>query len=53
MKAENAGLREQIRRLEHDPVTIEALARRELGYIRPGEILVVVRGLKPAGPASR
>jgi cell division protein FtsB len=53
MKAENAGLREQIRRLEHDPVTIEALARRELGYIRPGEILVVVRDVKPAGPASR
>jgi cell division protein FtsB len=53
MKAENAGLREQIRRLEHDPVTIEALARRELGFIRPGEILVVVRDVTQPGPVPR
>jgi cell division protein FtsB len=53
MKVENAGLREQIRRLEHDPATIEALARRELGFIRPGEILVVVRDVTPPGPGPR
>jgi cell division protein FtsB len=53
LKADNAGLREQIRRLEHDPVTIEALARKELGFIRPGEILVVVRDVKQPGPVAR
>jgi cell division protein FtsB len=53
LKAENAGLREQIRRLEHDPATMEALARKELGFIRPGEILVVVRDVKQPGPVSR
>jgi cell division protein FtsB len=45
MKAENAALREQVRRLQEDPATIEAVARKELGLIRPGEILVVVRDI--------
>jgi cell division protein FtsB len=53
LRAENAGLREQIRRLEHDPVTMEALARKDLGFIRPGEILVVVRDVKQPGPVVR
>ena len=46
LKEENAGLREQARRLQQDPSTIEALARRDLGLIKPGEILVVVTDLK-------
>ena len=41
LKDENAGLREQIRRLESDPGAIELLAREELGFIRPGELLVL------------
>ena len=41
LKDENAGLREQIRRLESDPSAIELLAREELGLIRPGEVLVL------------
>ena len=41
LKDENAGLREQIRRLESDPGAIEVLAREELGFIRPGELLVL------------
>jgi cell division protein FtsB len=45
LKQENAGLREQARRLQEDPAAIEALAREELGLIRPGEILVVVKDL--------
>src|SRR4051812_30996192 len=36
LKDENAGLREQARRLQQDPAAIEALARRDLGLIRPG-----------------
>ena len=43
---ENAGLREQIRRLRSDPATIEAVARQDLGLIRPGEMLFVVRPVR-------
>jgi len=39
---ENAGLLEQIRRLQTDPEAIEAVAREELGMIRPGEFLFVI-----------
>lgn len=42
LRAENARLREQVRRLREDPSAIEALARRELGLMRRGEILFVV-----------
>jgi cell division protein FtsB len=38
----NAGLREQVRRLLHDPSSVEEIARKELGLIRPGEVLFVV-----------
>ncbi len=43
IRRENAAFREQQRRLREDPRTIEAVARQELGLIRPGEILVIVR----------
>jgi cell division protein FtsB len=43
VKNENAALRETTRRLLEDPRAIEAVAREELGLIRPGEILVVVK----------
>jgi cell division protein FtsB len=46
LKRENAALRDQVRRLRTDPATIEAVARRELGLVRPGEILVTVRDVK-------
>jgi cell division protein FtsB len=46
LQAENAGLREQARRLQEDPATIEGVARKDLGLIRPGEILVVVKDVK-------
>jgi cell division protein FtsB len=46
LKAENAGLREQARRLKEDPATIEGIARADLGLVRPGEILVVVKDVK-------
>lgn len=41
-KTENARLREEARRLREDPATIEVLARRDLGLIRPGEKLFIV-----------
>ena len=47
LRAENAPLREEARRLLEDPSTIESLAREELGLIRPGELLFIVRDAKP------
>jgi cell division protein FtsB len=43
LRSENARLREQARRLKEDPAAVEELARKELGLIRPGEVLFVVR----------
>ncbi len=48
LRAENARLREEARRLLEDPSTIESLAREELGLIRPGELLFIVKDAKPA-----
>jgi cell division protein FtsB len=43
-RQENAELRELARLLRsQDPATIEDLARRELGYIRPGETVFIIR----------
>jgi cell division protein FtsB len=47
LKQENARLREMAHRLVDDPATIESTARRELGLVRRGEILVRVRDVKP------
>ena len=41
--AENDRLREEKRRLEEDPAAIEEVARRELGLIRPGEKLFIIK----------
>jgi cell division protein FtsB len=46
-RAENARLREEARRLREDPAAIEEIARRELGLIRPGEKLFIVRDVRP------
>ena len=47
-KAENARLREQARALREDPDAIEEIARRDLGLIRPGEKLFIIKDVKPA-----
>ena len=49
-RAKNARLREQARRLREDPLAIEELARRELGLIRPGEKLFIIKDVPPAKP---
>ena len=46
LKGENARLRDEARRLRSDPATIEALARQELGLIRPGEMLFIINDAK-------
>jgi cell division protein FtsB len=43
LRQENARLREEVRRLREDPQAIEEIARRELGLIRPGELLFIIR----------
>ncbi len=53
LRAENARLREDARRLRHDPATIEALARQELGLIKPGEVLFIIRDAKPSADPTR
>lgn len=43
LRSENARLRDYARRLKEDPATIEEEARRKLGLVKPGEVLVIVR----------
>ena len=47
-RSENERLREEARHLREDPSAIEDIARRELGLIRPGEKLFIVRDVRPA-----
>jgi cell division protein FtsB len=46
-RADNARLRDQARRLREDPGAIEEIARRELGLIRPGERVFIVKDIPP------
>ena len=46
LQRENAALRAEVRRLQEDPATLEFVARQELGLIRHGEILVVLKDVK-------
>jgi cell division protein FtsB len=46
LRRENATLRDEARRLKEDPAAIESLAREELGLIRPGEIVFILKDLK-------
>jgi cell division protein FtsB len=45
---DNLRLREEARRLAEDPAAIEEIARRELGLIRPGEKVFIIRDLAPS-----
>jgi cell division protein FtsB len=47
-RAENTRLREEAKRLRSDPAAIEDLARRELGLIRPGEHLFILKDRPPS-----
>ena len=47
-RAENTRLREEAKRLRSDPTAIEDLARRELGLIRPGEHLFILKDRPPS-----
>jgi hypothetical protein len=45
-----SGAIERARRYREDPATLEELARRDLGFIKPGEKLFIIRDLPPAQP---
>jgi cell division protein FtsB len=47
-RADNARLRDEARRLREDPSAIEEVARRELGLIKPGEKVFIIKDLPPA-----
>ena len=53
-RAENARLREEARRLTDDPAAIEEVARRDLGLIRPGERVFIIKdiGARPKNDPS-
>jgi cell division protein FtsB len=46
-RAENVRLGDQARRLREDPGAIEEIARRELGLIKPGEKVFIVKDVPP------
>ena len=50
VRAENARLREGARSLREDSTAVEDLARRELGLIKPGEKLFIVKDVAPVAP---
>jgi cell division protein FtsB len=50
VRSENARLRDEARRLREDPSAVEDLARRELGLIKPGEKLFIIRDVAPKEP---
>ena len=48
LETENRRLYEEARRLREDPDYAEAVARRELGYVRPGETKIHFKNTKEA-----
>ena len=51
-RAENARLRDEARRLTDDPAAIEEIARRELGLIRPGEKVFILKDVPLASQSA-
>ncbi len=49
-RADNARLREEAHRLKDDPRAIEEVARRDLGLIKPGERVFIIKDVPPAKP---
>jgi cell division protein FtsB len=47
-RAENERLRLEVERLRNDPAALEEIARRDLGLIKPGEKLFIIKDAPPA-----
>jgi len=50
LKSANELMREQNRRLRDDPDALEEAARRDLGLMKPGETVFIVKDHPPAPP---
>jgi cell division protein FtsB len=48
IRQDNARLLEETRRLKEDSSAVESLARKDLGLLRPGEVLFIIKDIKPA-----
>ena len=48
LRRQNAALMEDVRRYRENPAAVEGLAREELGLIKPGETLFIIRDVTPA-----
>jgi cell division protein FtsB len=48
LRRDNLRLRDEARRLREDPGAIESMAREQLGLIRPGEVLFIIKDEQPA-----
>jgi len=48
LRLDNDHLRQQAQRLRHDASAIEEVARRDLGLIRPGEIVFLLNDKTPS-----
>ena len=46
----NAALAEEVRTLRTDPARVEAIAREELGLVKPGELVYEFRPATPSSP---
>jgi cell division protein FtsB len=47
-RVQNAQMRTEIERIKTDPTAIEEIARKDLGLIKPGEKLFIIRDAAPA-----
>jgi len=50
LQGDNARLRNDVELLRTDPETIEGIARRELGLMKPGEKLFIIKDADPGTP---
>lgn len=49
-RAEIESVERRLERLRRDPLTLERLAREELGMVRPGDVVIVLPPEEPASP---
>ncbi|MBA2354679.1 MAG: septum formation initiator family protein [Acidobacteria bacterium] len=50
LRTGNETLREGVRRLNEDPATIEELAREELGLLKDGELILILKDVPATAP---
>jgi cell division protein FtsB len=52
-RAQNDRLRDEVRRLQEEDSAIEELARQNLGLVKPGEMLFIVKDVREPRKAPR